>query len=97
MEQVCHEETVPPCQSQEQVGTGVTAVGHGPWWVWVNITRNKGWWRQSLSICADSYEEKSVVTGAKPGDTISALQGAEWRSEQRGVRATLIRVAAEAA
>ena len=37
MEQVCHEETVPPCQSQGQVGTGVTAVGHGPWWVWVNI------------------------------------------------------------
>lgn len=30
-----------------------------------------------LSICADSYEEKSVVTGAKPSGTISALQGAE--------------------
>lgn len=59
MEQVCHEETVPPCQSQEQVGTGVTAVGHGPWWVWVNITRNKGRWRQSLSICADSPKREA--------------------------------------
>lgn len=35
----------------------------------------------SLSIRADSYEEKSVVTGAKPSDAISALQGAEWGSD----------------
>lgn len=35
----------------------------------------------SLSIYADSYEEKSVVTGAKPSDTISALQGAERGSD----------------
>ena len=31
MEQVCHEETVPPCQSQGQVGTGVTAGGDATW------------------------------------------------------------------
>ena len=31
MEQVCCEETVLPCQSQGQAGTGVVTVGHGAW------------------------------------------------------------------
>lgn len=59
MERVCHEETVPPCQSHGPAGTGVTAVGHGPWAVWVSITRNQGWWRQSLSVRADSPEREA--------------------------------------
>ena len=59
MERVCHEETVPPCQSHGPAGTGVTAVGHGPWGVWVSITRNQGRWRQSLSVHADSPEREA--------------------------------------
>lgn len=31
MEQVCCEETVLPCRSQGQAGTGVVTVGHGAW------------------------------------------------------------------
>lgn len=50
MERVCYE--VRQCRLPEPWAGGHWcdfSCGHGPWGVWVSITRNQGWWRQSLS------------------------------------------------